>query len=132
LTSKVEPLFFEEQPSVEHLLPQGWIEHWPLPDGSKGMTEAEMGAATEDDPRAFATEMRDRSVQTMGNLTILMQPLNTAQSNSPWKDKRPELMKHSLLPINQDLHDAEIWNEEAIASRGATIFERALKIWPKG
>ena len=68
----------------------------------------------------------------MGNLTILMQPLNTAQSNSAWKDKRPELMIYSLLPINQDLHDVEIWDENAIASRGEKIFERALKIWPKG
>jgi hypothetical protein len=61
-----------------------------------------------------------------------MQPLNTAQSNSAWKDKRPELMKHSLLPINQILRDVEVWDEEAIASRGEKLFERALRIWSKG
>ena len=40
LTGKVEPLSFEEQPSVEHLMPQDWIEHWPLPDGSEGMRDS--------------------------------------------------------------------------------------------
>src|SRR5437588_522747 len=24
--------------SVEHILPQNWTEHWPLPDGQKGMS----------------------------------------------------------------------------------------------
>lgn len=132
LTGKIEPLSFDEQPSVEHLMPQNWIEHWPLPDGSEGMRDRDLSDAAEDDPRAFATELRNRSLQTMGNLTILMQPLNTAQSNSAWKDKTPELMKHSLLPINQDLHDIEVWDENAIAVRGETTFEHALKIWPKG
>ena len=132
LTNKVEPLSFEEQPSVEHILPQDWIEHWPLPDESKGMTLFELLEAPEGDSRAFATELRNRSLQTMGNLTILMQPLNTAQSNSAWTDKKPELLKHSLLPINQDLHDIETWDESAIAARGERTFERALKLWPKG
>jgi hypothetical protein len=108
LTGKVEPLSFEDQPSVEHLLPRDWIEHWPLPDGFEGMNDSELADAADDDPRAFATEVRNRILQTMGNLTILMQALNTAQSNSAWKDKKPELMKYSLLPINQDLHDVEI------------------------
>jgi hypothetical protein len=98
LTGKVEPLSFEDQPSIEHLLPRDWIEHWALPGGADGMTDSELIDAAEDDPRAFATETRNHALQTMGNLTILMQALNTAQSNSAWKDKKPELMKHSLLP----------------------------------
>ena len=132
LTDKAEPLSFEKQPSVEHLLPQDWIEHWPLPDGSPGMTELELLLAENGDSRAFASELRYRSLQTMGNLTILMQPLNTAQSNSAWKDKKPELLKYSLLPINQDLYDVEAWDESAIAARGEMTFKRALKLWPKG
>jgi Protein of unknown function (DUF1524) len=131
LTSKIEALSFEYQPSVEHILPRDWIAQWPLPDGSHGMTNSKLFFAPDDDPRAFATEVRNQALQTMGNLTILMQALNTAQSNSAWKDKKPELMKHSLLPINQDLHDIEIWDENAIASRGEKTFERALMIWPK-
>jgi hypothetical protein len=37
-----------------------------------------------------------------------------------------------MLPINQELHDVEIWDENAIAARGEKTFERALKTWPKG
>ena len=27
--------------TVEHVLPQAWIEHWRLPDGQKGLTREE-------------------------------------------------------------------------------------------
>ncbi len=131
-SGKVEALAFEKRPTIEHIMSQSWIEHWPLPDGSEGMDFLDGLAAAVDEPRAAASNARDRAVQTMGNLTLLMQPLNSAQSNSAWVDKKPELMKHSLLPINQELHDVTVWDEQAIAARGERIFARALKIWPKG
>ena len=40
-------------------------------------------------------------------------------------------MRHSLLPINQQLHEIEVWDEEAIANRGNALLERALKLWPR-
>lgn len=132
LSGKVESLLFEQQPSIEHILPQNWVKHWPLQDGANGLEEAELFEAGDDDPRAIATRKRIQALQTMGNLTILMQALNAAQSHSAWNDKRPELMKHSLLPINQDLHDIITWDEEAITARAESLFERAVKIWPCG
>ncbi len=84
------------------------------------------------DQRAAASDARDRSLQRMGNLTILMQALNATQSNSAWSEKKPELMKHSLLAINQDLHDVAFWDEAAIVARGEATFTRALKVWPRG
>jgi hypothetical protein len=131
LSSKSEPLSFDEQPSIEHILPQKWIEHWPMPDGSKGMDILELLQAQDDDPRAAATLTRGAAVPTMGNLTILTQALNSAQSNSAWSDKRPELMKHSLLSINQDLRDVDVWDEAAIRARSEALFERAVKLWPR-
>jgi hypothetical protein len=131
LSSKAEPLSFDEQPSIEHILPQEWIEHWPLPDGSKGVDWLEMTETRDDDPRAVATRTRGTALQTMGNLTILTQALNSAQSHSAWKDKKPELLKHSLLSINQDLHDVAIWDEAAIAARSEKLLERAVKLWPR-
>ena len=32
MSSKSEPLVFETQPSIEHIMPQSWIANWPLPD----------------------------------------------------------------------------------------------------
>ncbi len=112
-------------------MPQTWIANWPLSDDSKGMDFMELYGASETDLRAVATRARERAVQTLGNLTILSSGLNSAQSNYGWEQKRPELMKHSLLPLNQSLLELDRWNEEAIQKRGAELFARALEIWPR-
>ena len=129
MSSKSEPLVFATPPSIEHIMPQSWIEKWPLPDGSKGMDIIELIDAPPDDPRSEMTQRRSNAVQTLGNLTLLATALNSAQSNLDWALKRPEMMKHSLLPINQALVDMTSWSEKAISERGNALFERALKIW---
>ena len=128
--SKMEEVSVDSALSVEHMLPQNWVEHWPLPSGERGMTSDELWTADESDPRAIATRRRNAALQTLGNLTILTQPLNSAVSNGPWAVKRGELMRHSLLPINQQLSDKDAWGEDAISKRSDALFERALKIWP--
>lgn len=130
-TSKMESIQFEGALTVEHILPQGWVENWPLQDGAKGLTVLDMFMADEADARMIASRARNQVLQTFGNLTILTKPLNSALSNSAWSIKRPELLKHSLLPINQQLMDREVWDETAIAERSEDMLQRALKIWPK-
>jgi hypothetical protein len=131
VSPKAEKITLEGPLSVEHIMPQGWIQHWPLPDDSKGMDLAELLDSDTTNTRAVATRARDNIVQTMGNLTILTTPLNSAQSNLPWSKKRPELMKHSLLPINQIIASHEVWNEDTIAERGKLLLGHALKLWPR-
>jgi hypothetical protein len=130
LTGKTERISISSQLTVEHIMPQRWQDHWPLPDGSKGLTFEEMLNRKEGDPLVDATRRRDSIVQTLGNITILTQPLNTAVSNSAWADKKPELLKSSLLPINLQLQSYYKWDEEAIHHRGKELFERARSIWP--
>lgn len=132
MSNKAERVAFREQPSIEHIMPQNWLKNWPLADGSKGMDFLELGNAADGDPRAGATRKRENALQTLGNLTILSTALNTAQSNLPWSEKRPELLKHSLLPINQALQTQEVWDEAAILARGEMLFARALQIWRWG
>ena len=131
LSAKTESLEVNSALSVEHILPQTWVEHWPLPDGLKGVTPEELEWAEADDPRAEATRHRNALMQTVGNLTILTQSLNSAVSNSPWEVKKPELLQSSLLPINQQLYGVERWDEDAISRRGRDLFNKALEIWPK-
>ena len=131
MSSKSERLTFEEPPSVEHIMPQNWSQHWPLPDGSQGMDVMELREAAPDDPRAVATRRRDDAVQTLGNMTIVSSALNAAQSNMPWDYKRAEMARHSLLPLNQSVLDAPVWDEAAIFARGEDLFSRALKVWPR-
>ena len=40
-------------------------------------------------------------------------------------------LKASLLPINQELHEYETWEEAAIEKRGKALLAKALKIWPR-
>jgi len=129
MSSKSESVVFAKPLTVEHIMPQEWVATWPLPGGSKGMDFMELSQASETDPRAVATRERETAIQTLGNLTILSCGLNTAQSNLSWDEKRPELMKHSLLPINQSLAETDVWDEAAILNRGEELFKRALQIW---
>jgi hypothetical protein len=128
-TAKSEALEFKEKPTIEHIMPAKWVEHWPLTDGTKGLTRTEWLFAAEGDLAAKASQERDRAIQTIGNLTILSSALNASQSNSAWKDKRPALLAHSLLPINLMLADVLVWDEAAIRKRGEELLLRALKIW---
>jgi hypothetical protein len=99
--------------------------------GQEALDLLELLTSGEDSPAAMATRKRENALQTIGNLTILSSGLNTSQSNSAWDSKRPEMMKHSLLPINQPLFGLSDWNEDAIRSRGEDLFARALAIWPR-
>ena len=131
MSSKSEKVVFATAPTVEHILPQTWVGNWPLPDGSKGLDFMGLYLAAKDDPRVDASRRRETLLPTIGNLTILSSGLNSFQKNLTWEKKRPEMMKHSLLPINQSLMDTVVWDEDAILNRGEELFERALTIWAR-
>jgi hypothetical protein len=116
--------------TIEHLLPQDWTEHWPLSSGVLGLTAHELRHADSEVPRVIATRTRETALQTIGNLTILVQALNSAVSNSAWPKKKLAILKSSLLPINQELHEYDKWDEKAIQKRGKKLFQRALNVWP--
>ena len=128
---KKEVIKIDCELTVEHIMPREWIQRWPLPSGETGLTPNELSIAQNGDARAEATRRRNAAIHTLGNLTILTQPLNSSVSNAPWKEKRPELLKHSLLSINQALHSFDVWDEDAIEKRGRTLLDQALRIWPK-
>ncbi len=132
LGGKMEMVSVDGALTVEHILPQQWQANWPLPDGSTGLSAVEMLTAEKDAPRVEATRKRNAALQTLGNLTILTQALNSAVSNSQWDIKKPALLQHSLLPINQQLHDVRTWDEAAIMKRSDGLLARALKLWPRG
>jgi hypothetical protein len=54
--------------TIEHLLPQSWQAHWPLPNG------ADLVQTNKD---------RKELLHTIGNLTLLSGPLNAKVSNGP-------------------------------------------------
>ena len=130
-SSKMETVSIEDALTVEHILPRAWIEHWLLEDGNRGMDFHELIGAEEDDLRVTQTRARNAALQTFGNLTILTQRLNSSVSNGPWTTKKRELLSHSLLPINQQLQNQDVWNEAAIVERSNKLLERSLRLWPR-
>lgn len=132
LTTKTEHISVESPLTVEHIMPQQWVENWPLEDGSKGLTDVEIWSAEDrNEPRVAMSEERNRILHTVGNLTILTQELNASMSNSAWQVKGPALLKSSLLPINLQLQGVEKWNEITIKERADELFSRAIQIWPR-
>ncbi|HTR75081.1 MAG TPA: DUF262 domain-containing protein [Solirubrobacterales bacterium] len=107
--------------TLEHLLPQGWEEHWPL-----------------EHPTPEAREVRNEHLHRLGNLTLTTGPLNSSLSNSPWHDpeaahdKRGALSRHSLLLLNTRLaeQNPDMFDETAIDKRGAELAQQILAIWP--
>jgi hypothetical protein len=115
-SDKSEDIQLPEDLTVEHLLPQNWQEHWPLP---------EMDEAAE----ARATQRRDHLKHTFGNLTLLTKKLNPSISNSGWAAKRPEITKQSKLNLNREFHDCPSWGEEEIEKRGKRFADILVRLW---
>ena len=106
--------------TIEHIMPQEWKSHWPLPSNSNDPEEE---------------RRRDDLIDTIGNLTLVNGKLNPSLSNKPWLDKRKEMEKHTTLFLNKDLIDAasnagDVWNEEMVKKRSAALAKVAMEVWP--
>ncbi len=113
--SKTENLQFTETLTIEHLLPQDWTEHWPLPPESGSPEDA---------------ERRNIILHTIGNLTLLTESLNPSVSNGPWEPKLAAILEHSALTLNRKLLAYKVWNEDTIRDRAQTLFSSVQRIWP--
>ncbi|MEM1332990.1 MAG: DUF262 domain-containing HNH endonuclease family protein, partial [Actinomycetota bacterium] len=102
--------------TIEHLMPQGWTPAaWPLPGDSDSTAE---------------TLVRNRLLQTVGNLTLVTSRLNPELSHGPWEHKRPRIDEHGVLRLHSGFKNSNTWNEELIVSRSGALAQRAIAIWP--
>ncbi len=115
-TGKTEKVTIDSKLTIEHVLPQEWETHWPLP------TELAVDEAT---------KRREFLLHTIGNLTLVTDKLNPAMSNSPWASKKAALSEHTSMAMNRKLLALNDWNEAAIKSRSKELFLLAKKIWPR-
>jgi len=121
-TSRQEtlPLSINNSLTIEHIMPRGFKpEEWPYPKTQ---------SVDEQDQKS----RRQTLIHSLGNLTMLTQPLNSEVSNGPFNTKRPEITKQSLLVLNsyfQKFSDKYIWNEDTIIERGKRLADLALIVW---
>jgi hypothetical protein len=102
--------------AIEHVMPQSWLKHWPLPSG---MLEGE----------------RDARIHRLGNLTLLTKKLNSTVSNGPWdgdNGKASHLQEKDVLLLNSRLLQkyAAQWDEPGIDLRTGQMINSILEIWP--
>lgn len=107
--------------TVEHLMPQLWKDHWPLPEITDETYEEKIDRQG----------IRERLIQTIGNLFYLTVSLNPYVSNGPFEKKKEKILDHSAINLNRPfLRSAQQWDESSIQKRGEDLFEIALRIWP--
>ena len=112
--------------SIEHVLPRMWATHWPLPDGRQAPADLTTGA---DETMLVAISARQTALHTLGNLTLITVPGNSAASNAAFTNKAPWL-KQSLLALNLAILEEPAWDEVRVAERGRRLADLAVKIWP--
>ena len=98
---------------IEHVLPQNWVQHWPVED-----LEAQLD--------------RGAHVHRLGNLTLLTESLNGSVSNGPWDLKRDKVAKYDVFLMNRHFHNpaTETWDEDQIDARTHTMIDALLATWP--
>lgn len=115
--SKHEARVIRDTCSIEHVMPQNWLKSWGV-----GVEPSEHGE-------------RDRTVHTLGNLTLVTQALNSSLSDAAWQGangKRAALNQHTSIHLTRQVFDSapDEWTTDHINERTATLAERVLAIWP--
>lgn len=133
-SQKSEDVEIKSWLTVEHVMPQNWLEHWSLQSGetvtSTMHVEAILNRYSEGNTIYASINRRDEIVDTIGNLTLLTQSLNSSVSNGPFDDKRKAIIEQSALSLNRYFYHVDEWDEDLIVERGERLFERAKDIWP--
>lgn len=104
----------EDDPTIEHIMPQKLTPEW----------KEELGESWQDDYELL---------HTLGNLTLITQKWNSKLSNSPYHNKRKELAQHGLK-LNSDYFSSKAtdhWNGESIRKRAEWLMTYVTSIWPQ-
>jgi hypothetical protein len=116
---------------IEHLVPQAWEEHWvPF---APGHFDSDAAAAWRQQWMTEHREHRDFVLHSIGNLTLLTEPLNESVSNGPWEDKRSSIDEYSAFRLNRDIvlkYGTDGWDEEQVHNRSNDLIDLIIEIWP--
>ena len=108
-----------EKYTLEHIMPQEWDENWPVPESLNEIEKFEF------------VNRRKCKVQSLGNLAIISQGLNSKVSNEKWRNKLSKGLKDKagdLITMKEVVTCIE-WNEETITARSEWLAEQANFIW---
>jgi uncharacterized protein with ParB-like and HNH nuclease domain len=110
-------IFAYEKLQIEHVMPQGWRDYWPL-------------YAAEEADKLREAQRRDEIVHQFGNLTLVTSTFNQAVSNLGWDTKRREFQKQSKLQLNDWIASCLSWGTDEISDRAVQLARLAAEVWP--
>lgn len=106
----------DDDPSLEHIMPQTLSEAWKQALGGNWAQDY------------------DLLLHTLGNLTPVTSSWNSQLSNSGYATKRARLAEHGLR-LNAGYFGSaaapEVWNGDAIRARAQWLMEYIIAIWPQ-
>lgn len=130
-TERHEAVTLPPRLEIEHVMPRAWQTHW------------------NPDPKLTpeAAEVRNKLINTIGNLTLVTKSLNGSLSHRPWTDedanglkvggdanlgKRSLLDRYSLLVLSKDLIHAhtDAWTDGDIRTRSIELTGHICSVWP--
>lgn len=100
---------------IEHVLPQS-----PTPEWLDGLDQ-------DVEPGETATDLHERIVHRLGNLTVT--GYNPDLSNKPFAQKRA-LLGTSNFSLSREVAEQESWGLQQIEARGQALAARAAGVWP--
>jgi len=117
--NSTELKYFSEY-SLEHIMPKKWRNNW--------------NANNLDN---FQAEKRDKTILTLGNLTLLTKQLNSIIRDSDWLTKKNGNQKnHGLNEYAQGIEifskylQRDNWSEDTILERAQYLFDLSInKVW---
>lgn len=121
---------------VDHIMPQSWYEHWPVPGGVTATPEIVTSLSLKHVLGEDLTEAeqriadRQRHIRVLGNLTLLDLSVNRKAQNKEFLTKRELLIKNTVLRLNIPLITMNEWDERSIQARSRELAAAALRIWP--
>ena len=143
--------------TLEHVMPERWQATWHLPvadgailyedngvylsnqTGDDGLLYDELfsgeptraGLADESYADAYNLALaRNHLLQSIGNLTLVVGPLNSSMSNSPFSVRREALSEHSGLTLNREICRHDRWDVNEIRDRAEKLICYFCKVWP--
>ena len=95
-------------------------------------TEAsEDGLVDESRRSAFSVANQRRAfLQSIGNLTLVTESLNSSLSNRPFSEKKMRLFQNSLLVLNREICEHDTWDVPQIIQRTGDLRDYFFSIWP--
>ena len=142
--------------TLEHVMPEKWQATWHLPiaagailyeddgvyissqPGDDSLLYDELfsgettraGLADESYADAFNLALaRDHLLQSIGNLTLVVGPLNSSMSNNPFSVRRKALSEHSGLTLNREICRHNNWDVNEIRNRAEKLIADFCKVW---